>query len=81
MIHYEYEFELDGKLHDVVVFGTCARDVLGHITCEVRKVMHDGVDIFSRVPQSQMAPMAARLWYSAISQRHPYGDGDFDLGA
>lgn len=63
MRHVEahFEVELDGKRHDALIMGVCDRDMTSRIQCDVRKVLVDGVDRLSDVPEEQMAPMRVRL--------------------
>lgn len=75
-VEADYWLKINGKECEVKVIGTCQRDLLGRIECEVRKVLsEDGLDLFGVVPEEHMEPMRIRLWNAALEQRHPYGEG------
>ncbi len=69
----EAHAELNGQ--DVIVIGSCSRDMTSRIACEIEKVLlPDGTDVTGIVPESHMPALRTRLACAHIAQAHRGGD-------
>lgn len=70
MITLETELNINNRQLDVVVWGTCARDMTGTIKCDVKRVLTpDGVDVYGAVREQDMEALRVRLFAASLANR------------